>query len=210
MVAELEQVGAAQSNSPQSNGTHSNSVRGGPWRWTVEQYQQAGELGWFEGQRVQLIEGKVIQMNPMGEPHAIGTTNLAYAFIDKLPRTLRVRSQMPIYPNNISAPEPDIAVVDADLIGQRLSTARLVVEVSDATLAFDRTTKATLYASAQVPEYWIVNVNARTLEVLREPIEDDAEPLGWRYGSAQTLRENASLAPLCAPDVTFSVSELLP
>lgn len=203
MVAELEQVGAAQD-------TQNGHARGGPWQWTVEQYQKAGELGWFEGQRVQLIEGKVIEMNPMGEPHAVGMGKLQRQFNRNLPDSLFVRGQSPIHINATSAPEPDIAVVDAVIVGQRPTTARLVVEVSDATLAFDRTTKATLYASAQIPEYWILDVNARSLEVLREPIPDAIEPLGWRYGHLQVLGEDAAVAPLCAPDVTFFVRDLLP
>jgi Uma2 family endonuclease len=201
MVAEIEQVGAVDVDAAQGH------LR--QWRWTIEQYEQAGELGWFEGRRVELINGEILEMSPMGEPHAIGMGKLHREFNRKLPDSLFVRGQAPLYIGTTSAPEPDVAVVDAALIGQRLTTARLVVEVSDWTLRSDRTAKAALYASAQIPEYWILDVNARTLEVMREPIEDALSAFGWRYGWARTLSEDASIAPLCAPGIEFAVREML-
>lgn len=206
MVMEAERIGAQQ------NGASQKSAQAGPWRWTVEMYRQAGEMGWFEGRRVELVNGEIIEMMPMGPLHIGSTTNLTYALIGKLPSTLKVLTQMPITLSQNSAPIPDVSVINASVIQNRQipTTAHLVAEVADSSARSDRTTKAALYASAQIPEYWILDVNARTLEVLREPMEDSSEPLGWRYGHTQVLREDATVAPLCAPDVTFTVREMLP
>jgi Uma2 family endonuclease len=206
MVLEVEQVGT-------QNGAQNGARREpGPWRWTVESFAQIASTGVFEGQRVELIDGEIRAMMPMGPLHLCSTTNLSYVLIDKLPRSLRVLVQMPITLSSSSQPEPDIAVVDASVIQnqQAPTTAHLVIEVSDSTLRSDRSAKAALYASAQIAEYWIVDVNARTIEVLREPVPNTAEPLGWRYSSIRLLSEDAQAAPLCAPDVSFAVRELLP
>lgn len=201
MVMELEQVGTVESARPRQSG---------PWRWTVPMYEQVAATGVFDGRRVELIDGEIVAMMPMGVPHIDGTTNLTYALIDNLPRSLRVLVQMPLTLSQSSQPEPDVAVVEASTRGQRPTTAHLVVEVSDSTLRDDRTTKASLYASAQIAEYWILDVNARTMEVLREPMEDAASLLGWRYGQTQVLREDALVSPLCAPEVELSVRAMLP
>ncbi len=200
MIMELEQVGAQNGARPR---------QAGPWHWTVEWYEQASELGWFEGRRVELVDGEITEMSPMGVPHINSTTNLTYAFIDKLPRSLRVLVQIPLTLSEDNQPEPDVAVVDASSMSQRPTTARLVVEVSDSTLRFDRTTKDALYASARIPEYWILDVNARTLEVRRDPVEDALSSSGWRYGSTRALRESDSVSPLCAPDVSLDVRDML-
>ncbi len=200
MVMELEQVGA-------QGGARSRQA--GPWRWSVALYEQAAGLGWFEGRRVELIDGEIIAMGPVDEPHAVGMNKLQRQFNRKLPDSLFVRGQSPIYVNATSAPEPDIAVVDAALTGQRLSTAHLVVQVSDSTLSFDRTVKDALYASARIAEYWILDVNARALEARRQPIEDALSSSGWRYGWTQTLREGDAVSPLCAPGIPCDVRDML-
>jgi Uma2 family endonuclease len=78
-----------------------------------------------------------------------------------------------------------------------------VGEVSDSTLAYDRSEKARLYAEAQIPEYWILNVVGSYLEVRRDP--EDGE-----YRSLQTLRITASVTPLFAPDTSIAIADLLP
>jgi Uma2 family endonuclease len=180
--------------------------------WTVDEYARLGEAGFFEGRRVQLIAGEILDMSPMGEHHAVGVNKLHRLFVQKLPDTVFVRCQLPLYPNESSAPEPDIAIVDAQvaLSLQRPTTALLAVEVSDATLLYDRTVKASLYASAQIPEYWVLDVQGRTLEVFRAPVQDESQPFGWRYGEARLLGEEAAVSALCAPDVSFAAREFLP
>ena len=83
------------------------------------------------------------------------------------------------------------------------SDIRLVVEISDSTLAYDQNEKGPLYAAAGIAEYWIVDVNTRRLLVYRDP-----QPAG--YASLQTLRATESVSPLAAPDASAPVAELLP
>ena len=105
-----------------------------------------------------------------------------------------------------SVPEPDIAFVAGqprDFTDSHPTTAALVIEVSDTTLEYDQTIKATIYAAAGIEDYWIVNINERTLEVRRQP-----GPSGYR--SLQTYSETDTVSPLFNPSATIVVVELLP
>ena len=86
----------------------------------------------------------------------------------------------------------------------------LVVEVALSRLRFDREHKGSLYARARVPDYWIVNLADRRLEVHREPMPDGAAPFGWRYAQTVALAGDARACPLAAPDATVTVADLLP
>ena len=132
------------------------------------------ELGLFRpDERVQLLDGEIVTMTPQNSPHAaaIGKTErvLARVFGD----AYWIRIQMPIVLDPDSEPEPDVAVVSgtpADYVQEHPRTAELIVEVSDSTLALDRERKALFYARVGIPEYWIVNLPDRCLEVHREPV----------------------------------------
>lgn len=97
-----------------------------------------------------------------------------------------------------------------DYLVSRPTTAELVVEISDATLRADQTTKAALYARAGVAEYWIVNLVDRTLEVRRMPSPLEGELLGHCYRFTQILLPGESIAPLGAATAPIGVDELLP
>jgi Uma2 family endonuclease len=86
----------------------------------------------------------------------------------------------------------------------------LVVEVSESSLSLDRHHKESLYARAQLADYWIVNLVDRVLEVRREPGLDAASPFGWRYRSVGAFRPDASVSPLAAPGARIRVADLLP
>ena len=120
----------------------------------------------------------------------------------------RIQSQGPIAANDYSEPEPDIAVLrgrvddymdDDPGPGEIL----LLVEVSNTSLRVDRTVKATLYARAGIPEYWVLDVNERTLETFRRP-----GPGG--YADTLRLRETDTVFPLAAPEAAIPVADLLP
>ena len=105
-----------------------------------------------------------------------------------------------------SVPEPDIAVVQGQLrsfVNSHPATAVLVVEVSDTTLEYDQVVKAPIYAAAGIEDYWIVNINERTVEVRRQP-----GPSGYR--SLQTYTETDTISPLFNPTATILVADLLP
>jgi Uma2 family endonuclease len=182
-------------------------------RWTVNEYYEIYEAGLLDGQRAELIDGEILLMSPMAAPHAICVMKTQYALIDALPRRLIVRVQLPLRMFNRTEPEPDLAIIERSVafdLSQNPSTAELVIEVSDSTLKADRTTKMSLYAAANIPEYWILDLQNRRLEVHRQPIEDDLQPFARRYGMMQTLNAEGEIGPLCAPDVVVKVADLLP
>lgn len=124
-----------------------------------------------------------------------------------------VRPQMPLMLNADDLPEPDLAVVEGnadDYNEEHPSAAVMVVEISDSTLAKDRTLKAAIYAEAAIAEYWIVNLVDRVLEVHRQPAALAGEPLNYGYRSITRYAESDSLAPLAAPNALITVGQLLP
>jgi Uma2 family endonuclease len=86
----------------------------------------------------------------------------------------------------------------------------LAVEVAESSLAFDREHKASLYARAEIQDYWIVNLVDRVLEVYRDPGPNPSTPYGWRYRSVATLAPPAVVVPLSFPSAQVAVGDLLP
>jgi Uma2 family endonuclease len=111
-----------------------------------------------------------------------------------------------------SEPEPDVAYVPGTLRQVRThpTTALLIVEVSDTTLSYDRGNKASLYASAGIADYWIVNLVDRVVEVLRNPALSPAAKFGWSYSTTTTHFSGDSVTPLAAPSASVAVADLLP
>lgn len=180
--------------------------------WTKDEYYQMAEMGLFDGKRVELIGGQVLEMTPMRSGHATATMLVAQAIGRILPAGYFSRVQLPLSVSEISDPEPDVAVVRGqirDYRDEHPATAALVVEVADSSLEYDRTEKASLYASAGVGEYWVVNLPQQRLEVFRSPIEDTSQPFGYSYASRQILSADESIQPQCA-DTFLSVADLLP
>ncbi len=117
-----------------------------------------------------------------------------------------VRSQFQVDLSEDSQPEPDVSVAEHafEWYKDHPTTALLVVEISDSSLRLDRR-KAGLYSSADVPEYWIVNLGKRSLEVYRGPVADPKEEFGHRYGDFRELNEAETVAPLAKPEAQIQV-----
>lgn len=183
------------------------------YNWTVSDFERLFDAGFFPPDaRLELIEGEIWKRMTQNEPHAVALSlaefALGGAFIN-----CYVRTQQPMILAENSKPEPDLAVVTGvprDYLASHPSTAELVVEISHATLIPDQTTKAALYARAQIAEYWIVNLVDRTLEVRRQPSPMEGELLGHGYRSTQILLPGESIAPLGAATSPIGVDELLP
>ncbi len=112
-----------------------------------------------------------------------------------------------------SEPEPDIAIVALNTPTNeagRPTSASLIIEVAETSLAYDRDRKDPLYAAAGIQEYWLVNLPERCLEVYRQSMPDATSFSGWRYQERQRLREGDQVALLVAPDVVVAVDALLP
>lgn len=182
-----------------------------PKRWSNAEFEHIIEAGLLDGQRAELIDGEIIEISPMLEPHALALMKMQ----DQCYRIFSladfgVRNQSPFFTGEGYRPEPDIAIVRrADLGATPPASAILLVEISDSTLRFDRTDKASLYASVGVEDYWIVNLPDQVLEVRRAPRADSTARFGFDYGSLQTLEIGASIAPLGAPNAAISVTDLL-
>jgi Uma2 family endonuclease len=175
-------------------------------RWTRSHVKMMLEANVFAPHQVELIQGDIIQKMPQNQPHAAANDNGYDALTDVFGKGY-VQHSAPIIIDEESSPEPDIAVLKEHrrtyTDNPNATDCLLVVEVSDSTLAMDRTTKATLYAKAGILEYWIVNINAQTVMVHREPSEDG-------YGNIQTYDNTKSIATLAKPEAVIAVADLLP
>ncbi len=151
------------------------------YRFSVEQYHRMGEIGLLTPEhRVEFLEGLVVNKMNVNPPHGNAMELVDDEIRRVLPKNWRVRSQLPVTTLD-SEPEPDFAIV---LTGPRDRKGRhpnpdevgLVVEVADSSLARDRGPKARLYARAEVPTYWIVNLIDRQVEVYTDPTGPCDEP----------------------------------
>lgn len=180
-------------------------------RWTRNQYYRMAELGFFKGKRVELIKGEIIEMSPMKSAHATAISLAVEVLGEVFSKDFHVRTQLPVSFGKMDEPEPDIAVVKGeirDFSRMHPKTAALIIEVSDTTLHFDRTRKASLYAENKIPDYWVLNLKSRCLEVYRQPKKD--KKLGFVYTEIKILTENDSASPLAAPESKVSIADLLP
>jgi Uma2 family endonuclease len=190
-----------------------NTVEARVRRWKRLEYEQLIEQGLFApDERLELIGGLLLVREPQGGRHAFAVELAADALRSAAGDTARVRVQLPLALGDDSQPEPDVSVVAGtlrDATGALPTTALLVVEVSESSLALDRTEKASLYARAGIPDYWIVNLIDRLVEVHRDPVPAPAAPFGWRYRSVRGLAAGAVVAPLIAPRARIPVDQLL-
>lgn len=134
-------------------------------------YHRLGELGEYEGRRVQLICGTIIDMSPMGSPHANAIRVLNRYFVTHAPESIDVMVQLPLAVAEDSEPEPDFAFVSAANISDvdHPASALLVVEIADSSLKLDLGPKVQLYAQCGVPEYWVIDLKSRVTVVHTSP-----------------------------------------
>lgn len=168
------------------------------------EYDRLVELGTFEHERVELIRGVIVSMSPQGAPHAVAIQRLTELLVLALRGRAHVRVQLPLAASDESEPEPDLAVVPlGDYEQGHPDRAHLIIEVARTTQTYDRETKGPLYAAMKVPEYWLVDVAARTIEVHREPGAEG-------YGSLEILQAGAHVAVPAFPDVVVPVASIVP
>lgn len=180
-------------------------------RWTRNQYYRMAELGFFEGKRVELIKGEIIEMSPMKAAHATAIVLATEALNKIFDQGFVVRTQLPTSFGKVDEPEPNIAVVKGDardFSESHPKTVELIVEVADSSLNFDREKKASLYAENKIGEYWILNLKDRCLEVYRRPVKD--KNIGFIYTEIYVVGENETVSPLAKPKGKIKVSDILP
>ena len=159
-----------------------------------------------EDDRVELIDGEIVLMPPMLDPHAFAISRLIVLFGSLFMETRATPwVQCPIRSSYNGQPEPDLALLRPDLRLDRLPTPQdvlLVVEVSDSTLRSDRNVKVPLYALNGIPEMWLVNLQEDVVEVHRKPE-------GGVYSEVMGLRRGDNISPSAFPDVVLKVAYIL-
>ena len=176
--------------------------------FTVDDYYamaRAGIIG--EDDRVELIEGEIIQMAAIGSRHQAVVDRVTRLLVTRLGDRAIVRVQGPLRLARITEPQPDLQLLaprDDFYAAAHPSQyeALLVVEVADTSLRFDRDEKAAIYARRGVGELWIIDVTGERILVRRGPAADG-------YGESLTVRRGDSLSPEAFPDIVVSTDDLL-
>jgi Uma2 family endonuclease len=167
------------------------------------EYEKMAAEGRFEGERVELLEGFIVEMSPQDPRHAGAVQRLTQVLARALLGRADIRVQLPLAVSKESLPEPDAAVVaPGDYDDEHPHTAFLVVEVAERSLRKDRHIKADLYATAGVVEYWIVNLVDRLIEV-------HTDIAGTRYARVTPARYSDSIRLCAFPDVEIAVSDIV-
>jgi Uma2 family endonuclease len=178
-----------------------------PRRFTVDDYYRMAEAGILRtDERLELLEGEIIEMSPIGGPHAGCVTALSNWLVPALLGRAVVRIQQPIRLSSRSEPEPDVAVVryrdDLYRGGHpEPKDVLLIIKVADSTLAYDLRRRLPLYAAAGIPEVWIAEVGSRQVRACREP-------QGRRYRQVEIISGNGTLSPVAFPDLVLKVAEV--
>jgi Uma2 family endonuclease len=176
-------------------------------RFTVDEYYKMIELGMLKDyEKAEIIEGELIQKMPIGNRHAFAVDILCEFFIKNVSDKVRVRVQNPVRLTDYDEPEPDITLADLTKFDgkrhPRPAETLLIVEVSDSTLKYDRDTKLTLYAEAEIPEVWIVNLKNNIVEIHQKP------SIGI-YQLAQIYKRGEIVKSAILPNLEIEVDKIL-
>ncbi|MFL6277311.1 MAG: Uma2 family endonuclease [Blastocatellia bacterium] len=190
------------------------SFRGGPpvpvkyWTFTVDDYRRMLEAGILtEDDRIELLDGEIIEMSPIGDLHAGCVIRLTMLFTRLVSLSAFVSVQNPVRLDNYSEPQPDLALLKprADFYAQAKPTPAdvlLIVEVADSSVQFDRTVKVPLYARALIPVVWLIDLNADAIEVY-------SQPAAGAYQQIQVMRRSDRLTIDSLPGLVIMADDLL-
>ena len=176
--------------------------------FTVDEYYRMADAGIFgPEERLELIEGEIIEMSPVGDRHIACVNRATALFGSRLAGKAMVSVQNPVRLDRFSEPQPDIVLArprEDYYAGKRLSSEDtfLVVEISDTTVRYDRNRKMPLYAKAAVPELWIENLQENVILVYRNPRENT-------FSTSLVFRHGDSISLHAFPEFVFRVDELL-
>jgi len=189
-------------------GEESMSVQVERRHFSVSEYNRMAETGILsEDDRVELIEGEIIEMSPIGSRHAACVRRLDALFNRELQGAAQVSAQNPILIDDYTQPEPDVALLKprSDYYSEAhpaASDVLLVVEVADTSVEYDRQVKAPLYARAGVGEMWLVNLQEDAVEVY-------TRPESGTYRERKQLTRGDSITLTAVPGLTFTIEEIL-
>jgi len=175
-------------------------------KWKLDDYHRMIEVGLLEGRHVELLNGEIIEMAPEGPEHAYLGDETGKYLSSLLKERARVREGRPITLPGDSEPEPDLAIVKP--LGQTYRQRHpysedifWLIEFSNTSLAKDLDTKRKTYATANIGEYWVVDLKHQHLKIFRDPLEGN-------YETEVTLTSK-EVIPQAFPDVAISVQQLL-
>ena len=178
------------------------------WHFDVDQYYRLAEVGVLKpDDRVELIEGEIVKMSPIGSPHAACVTRTNRLFQSTFAQRAVIWVQNPVRLSDFSEPVPDVALLKPrdDFYAEHLPTADdvlLIVEVSDSTILTDRNVKVPLYARNGIPEIWLVNLPKQVIEVYSEPAEG-------KYQKAVTFNPGEVLTSPTLANLSLRVEEII-
>ncbi|CDH47694.1 MAG: Uma2 family endonuclease [Candidatus Competibacteraceae bacterium] len=176
--------------------------------WTVAEYHRMGDMGLLnEDSRVELIEGELIEMAPIGSSHGGEVKYFNNKFVSLLQGKVIVSVQDPIILGGYAEPQPDIALLRWRDDFYRKANPHpedvlLLIEVSDSTLRYDCDVKVPLYASHGIPEVWLLDIQNRQLEIYRDPING--------HYQQRDCRQTGKIAPILCPDAVIDLAEVFP
>jgi len=177
--------------------------------FTVTDYHRMAEAGILRAEdRVELIEGEIVDMAPIGNRHHSAVDRLNELFVQKLAGKAIVRVQGSVRLNDRNEPRPDLVILRRrdDFYATTFAgpaDTLLLIEVADTSLAFDRDVKAPLYARTGIAEFWLVDVETRAITVFREPGAGG-------YRSETTVRGSQAVSPLALPDLAITPDDVVP
>jgi len=177
------------------------------YRFTVEEYRRMGEANVFlSGVRVELIEGEIVDISPIGKRHAARVEALDELLRERLRRTVNIRVQSSVQLDDHSEPEPDISVLKRrdDFYEHELPKPEdvlLLIEVSDTTLEYDSKVKVPLYAHSGIPEVWIINLKDERVEMF-------AAPSGGAYQTTATFSRDEEIQSNSLAALRLKVAEI--
>jgi Uma2 family endonuclease len=178
-------------------------------RFTIDDYHRMGEAGILcEDDRVELIDGEILAMSPIGPPHCAGVDRATRAMVMAAGERAIVRVQGSVQLDRFCEPQPDMVLLRPrdDFYASRHPGPRdilLVVEVADSSIDYDRDVKAPMYAALGVPEYWLADLTQDVLTV-------HADPGGGTYRHRSVHRRGETIAPGLLPEAAVPVDVFLP
>jgi Uma2 family endonuclease len=182
-------------------------------RFTITEYHRLAELDFFtEDDRVELIKGEIIKMAAKGKAHSVCNTRLYRELFKLLEEKATIRGQEPIIIND-SEPEPDLTIVkntpdDYFLNHPTPSDIFLIIEVADSSLKYDQEIKLSLYAEADISDYWIFNLVNYYLECYSDPYQDLQGKFGYRHKSIILPNESVKLPSF--PELILDLTKVFP
>ncbi|MDS4027733.1 MAG: Uma2 family endonuclease [Candidatus Contendobacter sp.] len=177
-------------------------------RWTVAEYHRMGEVGLLnEDSWVELIDGEIVEMAPIGSQHGGKVNRFIHMFYKTFGNQAIIAAQNPVVLGGYEEPQPDIAILRwrEDYYEQahpHVEDVLLLIEISDSTLRYDRDVKIPLYAKNGIPEVWLLDIPNRQLEIYHEPINGE-----YRQ---RDCRLTGKIAPTLFPDAVIDLADVFP